>query len=301
MGLQGLSGTLNVITPNRKSHLLQHCCVYTRALSTQTFQLVSDNWLIYSNKLVFSHETHLTWGGVHVLKHPPTIVPIECRYKRKFRVSAEPLSPTWLPMTSTIEAVGLLHFSLDVIKGSLHQSTVYQQGEPLLLEAAVHSPMHRPLRIYVDLCEASVHSDTLSWPRYEFISAHGCLIDSMFPYSSSKFYSRPKQNILRFSIQAFFFPQYQRKQVFISCHLRAAPVYSLPDSQNKACYFHGPSLSWHAVEGSSNVCLCCETATCKSGKEDTSSKYLDEQTRVVGPLQILPANVHWTGKLTIGT
>lgn len=87
------------------------------------------------------------------------------------------------------------------------------------------------------------------------------------------------------------------------------------------------------------MCLCCETATCKSGMKDPSSKYLglclrennctftgitvmqtyhshykelllsgvlilslkDEQTRVVGPLQILPANVHWTGKLTIGT
>ncbi|KAF4089080.1 hypothetical protein AMELA_G00062410 [Ameiurus melas] len=262
---------------------------------------VSGNWLIYSNKLVFSPETHLTWVGVHVLKHPPTIIPIECHYKRKFRVSSEPLSPTWLPMTSTIEAVGLLHFSLDVIKGSLHQSTVFQQGEPLLLEAAVHSTMHRPLRIYVDHCEASVNSDTLSWPSYEFISDHGCLMDSMFPYSSSKFYSRSKQNILRFSIQAFYFPQDQRKRVLISCHLRAAPVYSLPDSQNKACYFHGPSFSWHAVEGSSNVCLCCETATCKSGKKDMSSEYLDEQTRVVGPLQFLPSNVHWSGKLTIGT
>ncbi|MCJ8731406.1 hypothetical protein PDJAM_G00199330 [Pangasius djambal] len=265
---------------------------------------VSGNWLIYSNKLVFSPGTPLTWDGVLVLKHPPTVVPIECRYKRKFRVSAEPLSPTWLPMTSTIEAVGLLHFSLNVIKGdvgSLRQSTVFQQGEPLFLEAAVHGPMHRPLRIYVDHCVATVDSYPLSRPSYEFISNRGCLIDSMWPYSSSRFYSRPKQNILRFSVQALYFPQDQRKQIFISCHLRAAPDYSLPDSQNKACYFHGPSFSWRAVEGSSNVCLCCETADCKSGKVDMSSKYLEEQTRFVGPLHILPSNIHWTGKLTIGS
>ncbi|KAB5579206.1 hypothetical protein PHYPO_G00192440 [Pangasianodon hypophthalmus] len=243
---------------------------------------VSGNWLIYSNKLVFSPGTPLTWDGVLVLKHPPTVVPIECRYKRKFRVSAEPLSPTWLPMTSTIEAVGLLHFSLSVIKGdvgSLRPSTIFQQGEPLFLEAAVHGPMHRPLRIYVDHCVATVDSYPLSRPSYEFISNHGCLIDSMWPYSSSKFYSRPKQNILRFSVQALYFPQDLRKQIFISCHLRAAPDYTLPDSQNKACYFHGPSFSWHAVEGSSNVCLCCETADCKSGKVDMSGTYLEEQTR----------------------
>lgn len=53
-------------------------------------------------------------------------------FYRKFRVSAEPLSPTWLPMTSTIEAVGLLHFSLRVIKGELY-AQMYLGFQCLLL------------------------------------------------------------------------------------------------------------------------------------------------------------------------
>lgn len=60
--------------------------------------------------------------------------------------------------------------------GSLHQSTVFQQGEPLLLEAAVNGPMHRPLRIYVDRCVATIDSDLFSRPSYEFISNHGLVI-----------------------------------------------------------------------------------------------------------------------------
>lgn len=106
----------------------------------------------------------------------------------------------------------------------LCQSTLLQQGEPLLLEPAVHGPMHYPLRIYVDRCVAAVDSDPSSRSDYEFKSNHGfvvqcvskhywlsfltncsgltnyficscrrCLIDSMFPYTSSKFHSRPNK------------------------------------------------------------------------------------------------------------
>ncbi|KAL6490815.1 hypothetical protein MHYP_G00011600 [Metynnis hypsauchen] len=266
---------------------------------------VNGDWLIYSNKLVFASGAFLTLDGVLLFKRTPSVVPIECHYKRRFRVSAEPLSPTWLPMTSTIEAAGLLHFSLHVVKdgsGSAHQSTHFQQGEPLLLEAAVYAPLHPPLRIFVDNCVATANSDPLSKPSYEFISNHGCLVDSLLPNSSSKYYNRPKENVLRFSIPAFSFPQDQRKQVFISCHLRAAPHNSPSDSLNKACYFHGPSFSWHSIEGNNIVCLCCETEDCMAGKMDSSSLYLgEERTAVdVGPLQILPTNSHSTGKLTIG-
>ncbi|KAI4898369.1 hypothetical protein NFI96_012384, partial [Prochilodus magdalenae] len=206
---------------------------------------VSGDWLIYSNKLVFSSGPLLTLDGILIFRRARTVVPIECHYKRRFRVSAEPLSPTWLPMTSTIEAAGLLHFSLHIVKGrsvSARQSTDYQQGEPLLLEAAAYAPFHPPLRIYVDHCVATANSDPFSKPSYEFISNHGCLVDSMLPNSSSTYYRRLKENVLRFTIPVFSFPQDQRKQVFINCHLRATPHHSPSDPQNKACYFHGPSF-----------------------------------------------------------
>uniref|UniRef100_A0A4W4G8Y7 Zona pellucida sperm-binding protein 3 n=1 Tax=Electrophorus electricus TaxID=8005 RepID=A0A4W4G8Y7_ELEEL len=213
---------------------------------------MEGDWLIYSNKLVSSLGSFLTLDGVLILRRTRVVVTIACHYKR---VSAEPLSPTWLPMTFTIGVVGLLHFSLN--------SNVYQQGEPLLLEAAVHAPLHPRLRIYVDLCVATVRSDPLSKPSYEFIADHGCLVDSLLPNSSSKFHRRPGENVLLFSIQAFQFPQDQGKRVafiFISCHLRATLQHSPPDVQNKACYFHGPSfrsvfLLWDKKD--KNMSLVC--------------------------------------------
>lgn len=60
--------------------------------------------------------------------------------------------------------------------GSHCQSSIFQQGEPLLLEAAVHGPTHRPLRIYVDRCVAAVDSDPFSKPGYEIISEYGLVV-----------------------------------------------------------------------------------------------------------------------------
>lgn len=42
---------------------------------------VSGNWHIYTNNLVISPDTHLTWDAVHILKHLSTGMPIECRYE----------------------------------------------------------------------------------------------------------------------------------------------------------------------------------------------------------------------------
>ncbi|KAG9274522.1 zona pellucida sperm-binding protein 3-like isoform X2 [Astyanax mexicanus] len=82
-------------------------------------------------------------------------------------------------------------------------------------------------------------------------------------------------------------------QIFISCHLRATPHHSPPDCQNKACYFHWPSISWHSAEGNNTVCSCCETGDCTAGKTDMPSKYLQELTTV----DALPLKPLWTGKL----
>lgn len=56
---------------------------------------------------------------------------------------------------------------------SARSSSVYQQGEAVFLEASVEAPQHLALALYVDYCVATLNSDPLSSPSYEFISKHG--------------------------------------------------------------------------------------------------------------------------------
>ncbi|KAL2078994.1 hypothetical protein ACEWY4_024738 [Coilia grayii] len=242
---------------------------------------VNDDWLIYTNKLVFTPAPFQTRSGSVIQRGVPKVVPLECHYKRKQTVSGDPLTPTWLPMTSTVQAAGLLNFSLRVIRDdwrSVRSSTVFLQGEPVFLEAVVFAPLHPSVRVYVDYCVATLNPEPLSRPRYEFITNHGCLVDRPMPSSSSspspssssssQFAPRDGVNSLRFSIPAFHFTQdpqsqsSQHQQVFINCRLRAVPQRIPPDPLNKACFLHQPSSSWRSVDGADAVCSCCATGDC---------------------------------------
>ncbi|XP_062373028.1 zona pellucida sperm-binding protein 3-like isoform X2 [Sardina pilchardus] len=236
---------------------------------------VIGDWLVYSNRLVFTPAPLQTFSGSLIQRGLPSVVLIECHYKRRQTVISEPLTPTWLPMTSTVQAAGLLSFSLKVMGddwGSVGSSMVYLQGEPVFLEAAVYAPLHPPLRL--------------------------CLVDSLMPHSSSQFAPRARENSLRFSIQAFQFSQRsQQEQVFIKCRLTALPRQVAPDNLNKACSFHQPSRSWRSADGDAAVCSCCVTGDCHGYRTNTKAisssptalPATGKKTNTgVGPLHFLP-------------
>ncbi|XP_056224380.1 zona pellucida sperm-binding protein 3-like [Seriola aureovittata] len=270
---------------------------------------VHGEWLVYSNQLLLFPALVPTSSGSVIVRGGTTVIPVECHYKRKQMVNAEPLTPTWLPMTSTISVFGLLHFSLHTMADdctSLHSSSVYQQGEAVFLEASVEAPLHPPLTVYVDYCVATLKPDPLSLPSYKFITKNGCLVDSVLPGSSSKFLYREQDNRLCFSFQAFHFKQESEEQMFISCHLRAVLKQNSHSHHYKACFFHGTTFSWRATEGDSALCECCDSDDCltveNSGHNahtpqlDTEKKH--EAHTTVGPLHTLPRS-HWTGHLSI--
>ncbi|XP_071333989.1 zona pellucida sperm-binding protein 3-like isoform X2 [Trachinotus anak] len=206
---------------------------------------VHGEWLVYSNQLLLFPAVVPTSSGSVIVRGETTVIPVECHYRRKQTVNAEPLTPTWLPMTSTISVFGLLHFSLRTMADdcmSLRSSSVYQQGEAVFLEASVEAPLHPALTVYVDYCVATLKPDPLSLPSYKFITNHGCLVDSVLPGSSSKFLHRMQGNRLCFSFQAFHFKQESGEQMFISCHLRATLKQNSQSHLYKACFFHRPTF-----------------------------------------------------------
>ncbi|XP_041634750.1 zona pellucida sperm-binding protein 3-like [Cheilinus undulatus] len=269
---------------------------------------VHGDWLVFTNQLVlFPALVSTNIGGLLVR----VVIPFECHYKRKWTVSGEPLTPTWQPMTSTISAFGLLHFSLRTMKdgcSSIHSSSVYQQGETLFLEASIEAPLHPPLTLYVDYCVATLKPDPLSMPSYKFISKHGCLMDSMLPGSSSKFFPRKQDNRICFSVHAFQFNKESVNQMFISCHLRAT-LKQIPRSyRDKACFFQKPTFRWSSTEGDNALCECCDSDDCFSHSEEIHTTAGDrpkadaerrqEADATVGPIHILSRS-HWTGSLLV--
>ncbi|CAG5929386.1 unnamed protein product, partial [Menidia menidia] len=226
-----------------------------------TWASVHGNWLVYSNQLFVFPAALPTSAGSLIVRGVTTVIPVECHYERKQKVRGEPLQPTWIPMTSTISAFGLLHFSLRVMTdgcSTLRSSSVYQQGETMFLEASVEALTHPALTLYVDYCVATLNPDPLSQPNYNFIAKHGCHLDSMLPGSSSRFLPRNQDNRLCFSVKAFHFNHTFAQQIFISCHLKATLKQNSQSYVDKACFFHKPTFSWRAIEGDSTLCECCD-------------------------------------------
>ncbi|CAK6975301.1 zona pellucida sperm-binding protein 3-like [Scomber scombrus] len=281
-----------------------------------TKSIVHGEWLVYSNLLMLFPVVVPIYTGSKIVKGSTSVIPVECYYKRKQIVNGEPLTPTWLPMTSTISVFGLLHFSFRIMTDdctSPRSSSVYQQGEAVFLEANVEAPLHPPLTLYVDYCVATLKPDPLSLPSYKFITKHGCLIDSVLPGSSSKFLPREQDSRLCFSVQAFHFTQEYWEQMFISCHLRATLKQNSHSHLDKACFFHRQTFSWRSIEGDNALCKCCDANDCsgqtgeenightghqqdRTTQQETEKKH--EADKTVGPLHTFPHS-HWTGDLSI--
>ncbi|XP_072254952.1 zona pellucida sperm-binding protein 3-like [Pyxicephalus adspersus] len=142
-------------------------------------------------------------------------------------------------------------------------SNIFKLGDILYIEASVFSQNHMDLILFVDSCVATLSPDSSSTPRYEIITANGCLVDGMQDDASSAFISpRVSVDTLRFTVDAFRFLNLDVSLIYITCSLRVAPATQTPDSMNKACSYSKTTNSWYPAEGSSSICQCCNTQNC---------------------------------------
>uniref|UniRef100_A0A8C3KQF1 Zona pellucida sperm-binding protein 3 n=1 Tax=Calidris pygmaea TaxID=425635 RepID=A0A8C3KQF1_9CHAR len=229
-----------------------------------SLQMTPDS-LIYKTSLSYEPTPS---GNLGIVRTNPAVVPIECHYPRKGNVSSNGVRPTWAPFRSTLLAEERLTFSLRLLTDDWSTERVsngFQLGESLHLEAAVASGGHVPLRLFVDECVATLSPDRTSSPRYALIELGGCLVDGRSEDSSSAFISpRLRQDTLRFTVDAFKFSGDDRNLIYITCHLKVSPADQAPSPLNKACSFNKASSLWAPVEGTGDICSCCETGNCPS-------------------------------------
>ncbi|NWI96524.1 ZP3 protein, partial [Pitta sordida] len=225
---------------------------------------VTPDSLIYTTSLNYSPAP----PSSPIIRSSPAVVPIECHYPRRSNVSSDGVRPTWVPLRSTLSSEEKLPFSLRLMSddwSAERVSPVFQLGEILRFQAAVEAENHVPLRLFVDSCVATPTPDRTSSPQYPFIDFHGCLVDGQLDDATSAFMSpRPRPDVLQFAVDAFKFAGDSSNLIYITCHLKVSPAAQAPDPLHKACSFSRANNLWTPVEGSGDICSCCETRSCGS-------------------------------------
>uniref|UniRef100_A0A8B9TM20 Zona pellucida sperm-binding protein 3 n=1 Tax=Anas platyrhynchos TaxID=8839 RepID=A0A8B9TM20_ANAPL len=230
------------------------------------FQMTPDS-LIYKTSLFYKPTPA---GNAVIVRTSPAVVPIECHYPRRSNVSSNAVRPTWAPFHSTLSAEEKLVFSLRLMNdwSSERLSNGFQLGESLHLQADVVPGGHVPLRLFVEDCVATpscgLRGGAVSpWGVPDFCPLSRCLVDGRADDSTSAFVSpRPRQETLQFVVDAFKFAGDDRNLIYITCHLKVSPADQAPNPLNKACSFNKASSLWAPVEGTGDICSCCETGNC---------------------------------------
>ncbi|XP_026711624.1 zona pellucida sperm-binding protein 3-like [Athene cunicularia] len=227
-----------------------------------TLQVTPDA-LVYSTSLNYKP---VPAGNPVIIRTSPAVVPIECHYPRRYNVSSDGVKPTWVPFRSTLSSEEKLPFSLRLMNddwSAERLSTIFQLGEVLHFQAGVNTENHAPLRLFVDNCVATPSPDRSSSLQYAFIDFSGCLVDGQLDDATSTFISpRPRPDVLQFAVDAFKFAGDSSDLIYIICHLKVSMADQAPDPLNKACSFNKASNLWAPVEGTWDICSCCEMRSC---------------------------------------
>ncbi|KFQ25305.1 Zona pellucida sperm-binding protein 3, partial [Merops nubicus] len=224
---------------------------------------VTPDALVYSMSLNYNPGPT---GNPVIIRTSPAVVPVECHYPRRGNVSSNGVKPTWTPFRSTLSSEEKMTFSLRLMNddwSTERETALFQLGEVLRFQAGVSAENHAPLRLFVDNCVATPTPERSYSPQYAFIDFSGCLVDGQLDDATSAFISpRPRQDVLQFAVDAFRFAGDSSNLIYITCLLKVSLADQAPDSLNKACSFNKVSNLWAPVEGTQDVCSCCEMRSC---------------------------------------
>ncbi|NXE92364.1 ZP3 protein, partial [Menura novaehollandiae] len=245
---------------------VQNTVTFTAGLHEcgSTVQITPDS-LIYRTLLNYDPSPA---SNPVIIRSNPAVIPIECHYPRRENVSSSAIRPTWAPFNSALSAEEKLLFSLRLMNedwSAERPFTGFQLGDVLNIQAEVGTESHVPLRLFVDSCVAALSPGPGSSPHYTIIDFNGCLVDGRSDDTTSAFVTpRPREDVLRFKIDVFRFAGDTRNLIYITCHLKVTPAEQSPDPLNKACSFNKARNTWAPVEGTRDICSCCELGNCGS-------------------------------------
>ncbi|XP_069805320.1 zona pellucida sperm-binding protein 3-like isoform X1 [Dendropsophus ebraccatus] len=272
---------------------------------------MTQEFMIYRTMLSYNPVS----SNTVIIRSSPAMVPVICYYPRHGNVSSKAIRPTWAPFSTTVSTEERLAFSMYLMTDDWSarlSSSIFQLGDVFNIEASVVIDNHIPMILFVDSCVATTTSNVNSNPSYDIITYNGCLVDGTQDDSTSAFRSpRSQPNMIQFTVDAFRFIEVAASTIFITCSLRAAELAQPPDQMNKACSYNKATRSWSAVEGSNDICRCCDSRNCAMppvgqprrwgpvvggsrgiGKRDVGPHPEEHAMATLGPLLVISAETH---------
>ncbi|KAM9745280.1 zona pellucida sperm-binding protein 3-like [Menidia menidia] len=257
---------------------------------------ISEDSLVYTNLLIYNPID----SPEGIVRMDEAVIPVECHYTRKYSLSSSSLVPTWIPFTSKLATVETLEFKLRLMTDDwMYEkgSNMFYLGDPINIEASVRIGHHMGLRVFLSSCVATLEPDMHSDPKYIFVE-NGCLVDSELPDSKAHFLPRTQDDKLQLVIEAFKFHNHDAGQLYITCHLNAAPVADA-EAPNKACTMMNGR--WRSADGNDYLCGYCKSqreAVSKSGPSSFGPRGFGKPVEATWRSG-LPKTV-WDHKATVG-
>ncbi|XP_020353235.2 zona pellucida glycoprotein 3d tandem duplicate 1 [Oncorhynchus kisutch] len=218
--------------------------------STQT---TMNGQLVYTSSLRFSPEPQ---GPV--IRAIPLNLPIQCIYNR-FHYSYKVGYVPEVHDRNLLKSMNGKHiFRLTACNEQWEQLSSeegYMLGEPMYFKAyAAFVPKDES--VFVDSCFVTTSNDPNATPRLEVIHNFGCMVDSKRKGSQSQFFSR-ESNVLRFTVDAFLFPQITAKHLYLHCTMTV--MKSTSKWSAKSCTYNSTVGRWEELYGPPSVCSCCDS------------------------------------------
>ncbi|XP_004706035.2 zona pellucida sperm-binding protein 3 [Echinops telfairi] len=161
-------------------------------------------------------------GNLYILRTDPAKVPIECHYPRQGNVSSQAVLPTWVPFRTTVLSEEKLDFSMRLMEKDWNA----EKRNPTFRRGFFGKGVPFLRRIGQGGIAACLEEG----------NSVGAISDQCMLAS--------------------------QQTIYITCHLKVTPDEQAPDRLNKACSFNKTTNSWHPVEGTSDICECCNQGNC---------------------------------------
>ncbi|XP_023692899.1 zona pellucida sperm-binding protein 3-like isoform X2 [Paramormyrops kingsleyae] len=240
-------GTCGVTQSTKNYHYFQYSLN-----QCGTKRMTMNGHLVYSNMLRYSPEV-----DGPVMRAQPLSLSIQCHYNRfhytyKVGYLPEVNKSTLFKSLKSKRTFKLIAYNARWESPLANEGFVL--GEPIYFEASTNF-IAKNEQVFVNSCYASPSKKPASMPRVDVIKNFGCMVDSKRRRSRSKFLSY-KMNVLRFTIDAFAFPNISAKHLYLHCSI-AVGKRAVTQSA-KSCNFNRKSKSWEELHGPSSVCSCCD-------------------------------------------
>ncbi|KAJ8332069.1 hypothetical protein SKAU_G00429550 [Synaphobranchus kaupii] len=267
LGSRALSSQLSLGTcsVSNKTENFFFFCYNVSQCGSKTSMI--NNQLVYSNTLYYNPEA----------PNGPIALPISCHYNRfyySYKIGYVPVIRTH-QLFKNIKQSG--DFSLTPCNAEwerLPEAQGYIIGSAMYFEAR-SPPLSGHQRLFINFCYATPFRNVSHPLRFMLIENYGCMVDSMFQGSQSRFV-RHRRDVVRFEVEAFLFKGVVDERLYMHCEMFVGD--HVPTEIGKSCTYNSTADGWEELYGDPKVCSCCNITCDVSTAEVPATKKIMTST-----------------------